>query len=327
VPRFLQLLEASQTTRSRRRVFAFAITALYLSVALYPYGWARPLTVNHAAWRSSEILAFDAPGIAHTGAPPTWLGAVRTTHELKISLRVKPHLATQLGPARIFTISSDPYHRDITVAQDRSDLVLRLRTPSSDLNGMPERRVPNTFSAGVWRDIDIDVRPRELRVTIDGKARLHARIAARTLARFDDSYRVALGNELTGDRAWLGEMTRATVSTTEGTIDYLDPKMLVLPKLLRWFHNEPNLIPFRHYAPWDWLFNYLGFLPLGIVIGARRGPIFQKLVLATAAGFSLSLLIEMCQWAMPEHYVSVNDLILNTAGSASGVALMLTLRR
>ena len=103
--------------------------------------------------------------------------------------------------------------------------------------------------------------------------------------------------------------------------------MLVVPGLLRWFHNEPNLIPFRHYAPWDWLFNYLGFVPLGLLIGVTRAATPRKIVLAIAAGFSLSLLIEIFQWLMPEHYVSVTDVMLNTAGSASGVALVSALRR
>jgi hypothetical protein len=166
---FRQLLAETQTTPSRRLVFALVIAAAYLSVTLYPYTGGQPLVANHAAWRSSSILAFDAPGIARTEAPPTWLNDVRSTHQLKISLRVRPHGAFQSGPARIFTVSSDPYRRNITLAQDRADLVLRLRTPESDLNGMPERRVPNALSANLLRDVEINVRPEQLTLRIDGR--------------------------------------------------------------------------------------------------------------------------------------------------------------
>jgi hypothetical protein len=330
VPRFLQLLAATQTTPSRRLGFALVITAIYSSVTLYPYGWGQPIALNHAAWSSSGSLAFDAPGIARTVAPPGWLESVRSTHRLKISLRIKPHGASQVGPARILTVSRDPYYRNITVAQDRGDLVLRLRTRESDLNGIPERRVRNALSAGVWCDVVIDVRPEQLAIRIDGKEKLAVRLAADPLARFDDSYLLAIGNELTGDRAWLGEIARATVSTPEGAVDYLASKQLILPGLLRWFHNEPILIPFRQYNPPDRLFNFLGFVPLGVIIGGlvvARGRTRRNVVRALLPAFFLSLLIEICQWAMPEHYPSVDDLILNTLCASAGVAVMLALHR
>ncbi len=150
---FRQLLAETQTTPSRRLVFALVIAAAYLSVTLYPYTWGQPLVANHAAWRSSNILAFDARGIARTEAPPTWLNDVRSTHQLKISLRVRPHGAFQSGPARIFTVSSDPispqHHNWPRIA---ADLVLRLRTPEKRSQwdaGTPraECAYPPTFGA------------------------------------------------------------------------------------------------------------------------------------------------------------------------------------
>ena len=330
MPHFLAVLAATQTTPSRRLGCAFVVAAIYVLVTLYPYGWEKPVAVNHAVWRSNGILAFDAPGIALTAAPPTWLESARSTHRLKISLRIKPHNASQVGPARILTVSNSPYERNITVAQDRRDLVLRLRTPQSDLNGIPERRVRDALFANVWCDIEIDVRPEELTLSVDGSEKLTARMDPEPLRRFDHLYRLAIGNELTGDRAWLGEVARAAISTSEGTIDYVDSRLLVLPRLLRWFHNEPALIPFRRYSPLDWLFNFLGFVPLGIVTGglvAARGRTLRNMVLAIFPGCLLSLLIEICQWTMPEHYPSVDDLFFNTLGTAAGVAAMLALRR
>jgi VanZ family protein len=332
-PQLAQLsvqLFAVTTTLGRQRTFILAVIAsLYLTVTLYPYDVESPIVANHAVPQGDKLLVFDAPGIARTTAPPAWLDDARSTHRLKILLRVSPHDTAQIGPARIFTVSRDPYYRDVTVAQDGSDLIVRLRTPVSTLNGIPEHRVRDALPAKTWRNVEVDVRPGRLTLTLDGKETLAAPLAADPLARFDDSYQLALGNELTGDRAWLGKIARAVVITPAGGIDYLEPGRLVLPRLLRWFHNEPNLIPFRHYDPLDWLFNFVGFVPLGLTLGLFATPgaaTGRTILIATTMAFLLSLFIELWQWAMPEHYPSVDDLILNTLGTALGVAAVLSLK-
>lgn len=314
----------------RSFVLLLVITTVYLSITLYPYAWEQPLVTNQAARQEGELLVFDAPGIARTEDPPAWLESALSGQVLRISLRVKPHSAAQTGPARILTVSQDPYLRNITVAQDGTDLILRLRTGETDLNGIPEHRLPNVLAPHVWRNIEIAVSPGRLRVALNGREALVRRLPTKPLARFEKSYRLAIGNELTGDRPWLGEIARAQVSTREGTVDYLAPGMLVLPTLLRWFHNQPRLLPFRHQNPLDSLLNYLGFIPLGIVLGALVSPgttPLRRILLGTLPGLLLSLLIEVSQWPMPERYSSVNDLILNTIGAASGFFAMLARRR
>jgi hypothetical protein len=59
--------------------------------------------------------------------------------------------ADQKGPARIISISKDPGLRNLTVGQQGSDLIVRLRTPMTGENGVnPELTAPGVFAADGW---------------------------------------------------------------------------------------------------------------------------------------------------------------------------------
>ena len=68
----------------------------------------------------------------------------------------------QSGPARLLSISTDAYHRNLTVAQDGSDLVVRLRSAFTGANGdSPEYALHGVFS---------DDRPHRLVITYDASS-------------------------------------------------------------------------------------------------------------------------------------------------------------
>jgi VanZ family protein len=61
---------------------------------------------------------------------------------------------TQDGTARIVSNSASPFLRNFTLGQERTDLVVRLRTPETGGNGMPpETIVPGVFSTDGRRDL------------------------------------------------------------------------------------------------------------------------------------------------------------------------------
>lgn len=297
-----------------------AVTVAYLLVGLYPYEWRSPLPKNHAERMSSGALRFGGPGIAETRGAPAWTDTVRRSHQLEVSLRVRPKRTSQTGPARIFTISKDPYRRNLTVAQEHDRLVLRLRTAETDGNGLPEYEIPKVFNYRRWIDINVCIMPRRIVVMVNGEARLDDRLPQAPLTSFNTSYRLAFGNELTGDRPWLGEIARATVTTAERRINYLDPARLKLPARLRYFHNRPQLIPFEDLAVKDAVVNLLGFVPFGMLVGWLFLEQKRRLsVLAILPVFLLSAGIELIQWSIPARYASVNDLIMNTIGGGLGL--------
>ena len=78
-------------------------------------------------------------------------------------------------------------------------------------------------------------------------------------------------------------------------------------------------------APLDEAFNFVGYLPLGLLVfiaavrsGLRAGPAFVWTVLASAA---LSYSAEVAQHLLPGRHPSLKDLLMNTLGALVGATL------
>src|SRR5688572_27217610 len=160
---------------TRRYVLGCVIIAAYPALTLFPYDWTRPTrTTNGAARDETGAIAFRAPGIAKSVERPRWIAAAIESNRFSLELRLRPGSQSQSGPARIFTISADPLHRNLTVGQDGRNLVIRLRTPASDLNGLPPIVVPGVMDTSRTVDVHVAVRPDTAVVRIDGA--LHAQV-------------------------------------------------------------------------------------------------------------------------------------------------------
>lgn len=67
--------------------------------------------------------------------------------QFTLSLLVTTANKFQTGPARIVSLSADIFHRNLTIGQDGSDLIIRLRTPATGENGIrPELDIPDVFA-------------------------------------------------------------------------------------------------------------------------------------------------------------------------------------
>ena len=85
--------------------------------------------------------------------------------------------AGQKGPARIVSNSWNTVLRNFTLGQQGADLVVRLRTPKTGLNGIqPEFVVPGVFS---------NTRPQDILVTFDGATLQAAAAHSAQIVRFD----------------------------------------------------------------------------------------------------------------------------------------------
>jgi hypothetical protein len=311
--------------KKSRWILLLAAISSYLLVALYPYDVGSPLKDNGAEWLHDGTLHFRAPGIARTQSPPEWLDDATRSHRLSVFLRVRPADLSQTGPARIFTVSRDPWNRNITLGQDADALVLRLRTQETDADGQPERVIPGVFTGARWIEFSVTIVPGRIHIEIDGRVRFDDRLPDRPLKHFDRTYRLALGNEFTADRPWLGEISRATVTAGTFRVDYVDAARVELPRRLRHFHNPPRLIPFRDVASTDGIVNLLAFVPLGLLFGCLTVERNRRSTgWAIAAIALVSLCIEALQWWMPGRFMSIDDLLLNTLGGMAGLLLAQT---
>ena len=167
---------------------------------------------ERAAWLPGGGLSITAPTVISSGAAATKIDdAVEASNELTLETWVSPANLTQNGPARIVTISQDPVRRNAMIGQgvyrstgDRIEV--RLRTTTTDNNGTPASRTPigtletalthivHTRSADGTATTYVDGAPAVTR-TVDG-----------TMSNWNSGYELALTNELTNDRPWLGDL-------------------------------------------------------------------------------------------------------------------------
>jgi glycopeptide antibiotics resistance protein len=105
-----------------------------------------------------------------TGSPVTSLSQrILEASQFTFSLIVATADSGQTGPARVVSISGDPYHRNFTLGQDGPDLIFRLRTPLTGNNGtFPELVVPGVFANTAPHHLIITYERPVLRVYVDG---------------------------------------------------------------------------------------------------------------------------------------------------------------
>jgi VanZ like family len=333
--------------RSLRLLLAAAILAAYPLASFAPFHplrWGFPKQVrNGAELLAQGGIAFPTPGVVRSVRPPEWVGAAMRSQRLELELRVRALESDQTGPARIFTLSADPYYRNLTIAQEGENLVLRLRTPGTDLNGIRADDAPFAELQGVfrtpaaWVQIRLRIEPGRLRISATApqsgqRAEFETALASEPLRDWDPSYLVALGNELTNDRAWLGQIQQALVRTDGSSFDYAaagaQGALEASPERF-WFSRQSfTLMPFSDFKLEDALLNVVGYVPLGLlfgVVGWLRGdarPGWRRLVALVLAVAAVSATFETLQFAFPLRHPSTTDLLLNTLGGGIGILLV-----
>lgn len=302
------------------------LLAIYAMLSLAPFDWRIPTHIVNGAAQIAEGWAFPTPGIVIADPPFTWLRSAREAEALELSLEVRPAAGRQAGPARLLTISEDIYDRNLTLAQDGDDLVLRLRSEDTDSNGTrdgnPVARLTNVLPAGEWVAIDLGIRAGRLTIAIDGMQKLEAVLPPSVLATWNSTYGLALGNEITCNRPWLGEIRKAVIAGPGGATDYALPGQAQAPATCWTMSHPPKLVPLLGLNLQDALINTLMYLPLGCLLGllARRPSArsFGLLVLMVAG---VSLAFETAQLLLPSRFPSIDDVIFNTLGGTLGIWL------
>lgn len=304
---------------------AIASVAGYVMLSLQPFKWNPPRREsNGAAVLASGSVQFSSTGMARSSDPPAWLSAAAQLDDLTVHLRVHSSSSSQIGPARIFTISQDQYRRNLTVAQEQSNLIVRLRTQDTSLDGEPHYTVSEVFSEPAWRLIDISIKDNSLEISVDGNVVVTDNLPSNPLKNWDSGYRLALGNELTWDRPWIGQISQATVSVNGHEIDYLKPGRLEYPSHYWAWRDQgiDNLLETLSCPvdARDVAFNFICFVPLGFLLTALRGKRGSILFSAVFWG-TICLIVELAQIGFDGRIPSPLDWILNISGAILGAWL------
>ena len=238
-----------------------------------------------------------------------------------------PQPLAQPGPAVLLSLARDERHRNLDVGQRGDALVILLGRPRTRQNRQFGYSVPQVFAEPGARQLTLDFGDGRVVVTVDGERRLDADLPRIWARKWDPDYRLALGNDSSFARPWLGRMHSAEARAGAVREDLL---ALGTPRPYVAFRQpvRHEVVPFtarpfreRHR---DMLVNLLGFVPIGFLfaLAGDRRPL-------VAAGLGCALLsasIEAGQYFVAARVPASTDLIVNTLGGVLGGAFAVLLR-
>lgn len=161
-------------------------------------------------WLPGSVV-IDSPTIFSAPVPATRLiAACAASGEITIEAFARADNLEQTGPARIATLSVDTGARNASLMQDLTAFAARLRTSDTDLNGNPTVTGGAVSTEALQHLVYARHADGSEALYVDGAGQL-AGTRTGTLEGWDATHRFAIGNELTVDRPWLGELALVAV--------------------------------------------------------------------------------------------------------------------
>lgn len=311
-----------QRNRLPYQLIFSALLIAYILLALFPFEIdLNRISMNNGAKLSSNKLVFNSPGIVHYKLNSKLLEAIKKDRSFQLKLRVKSAESDQQGPARILTVSKNTSERNLSLAQRGTSLVIRLRTKSTTVNGVPELVFENLFHGLQWVDINLEVTPETIELSIENRIIYSNQNSMSPIDSWSDRYHIALGNELTANRPWRGEISTATIRTEKRDWNLLSVSETYIPLVVfrersfRWYATKVNSK--------DLLLNFFCFIPMGfsLFLSLRNPNLFVTLIPCAL----LSVTIELAQIVFVWRNPSVFDLITNTSGGFAGGLLAISI--
>lgn len=318
------VLVAGSSNSTKTNIVAAVLILLvalsYGAVAFYPYQLTWPEYARNGAKRHEDgSLSFPTPGLAVQRSDGRSARELKPAESFRVLLDVRSFAPNQTGPARIASFSWNAVLRNLTIGQEGSDLVVRVRRLHADRNGQPDLVVAGVFATPGWHKIETHVDSESVEVKVDGGTSLVKPNSPESMASWDSSYPWVFGNERTGGRPWRGKIRTAQVCVDGKYVDVLRSDKLVVPDRY-WARAWSALVhPGELIAstPMDMAVNLFGFVPLGALLAWLRRPVVGvRSVVITAAAFSVSL--EVGQILFAKRYTSLVDVVCNVIGAVIG---------
>jgi hypothetical protein len=209
----------------------------------------------------------------------------------------------------------------LTIAQEGRDLVVRLRREGSDLLGIPPFVVADVFDEGQRRDVIVAISKDSLSIRIDERRALIETFIVSPMSFWNSSFNLALGNEFTWERPWLGEISKARVTLSDKEIDLLCNTSSAIVGYGLFFLRRFQFIT---QGPFDALLNLIAMVPIGFLTMSVIPTARLSVVLGWWAG--LCIFVEILQAFIVGRYPCFSDAALNVVGMAIGALLLNRLR-
>ncbi|MGB7347658.1 MAG: LamG-like jellyroll fold domain-containing protein [Pirellulaceae bacterium] len=130
--------------------------------------------------------------------------AIKASGAFTIEAWIAPQNTNLKGPARIVTLSKDGNQRNFTLGQDGDRFDVRFLTNRTDRNGIPSTTTDGgTLKTKLVHVVYTRSQSGDAKIYMDGSVAKSGEVAG-DLGNWDPSFRLALGDEFSGDRQWLG---------------------------------------------------------------------------------------------------------------------------
>jgi hypothetical protein len=172
------------------------------------FGTPLNLTIAHVAntqWITNGLRINNGTIIKSATTAAKIATACQQTNAITMEAWVKPANTTQAGPARIATYSENTIYRNFTLAQEGSGYAARLKTTMTDANGMPQVNAANSLTTALQHVVYTRDAVGNERVYVNGVLR-QSSLRQGNFSNWGTHCHFAIGNEMTLDRAWLGDL-------------------------------------------------------------------------------------------------------------------------
>jgi hypothetical protein len=137
--------------------------------------------------------------------------AVINSNEITLETWVRPFNTTQGGPARIMTISDGSSNRNCTMGQEGFDYAIRHKTTTTGNNGYPTLTEPPVSTLNLQHVVYTwNGNTGVEKIYIDGLEKYSGTRSGNT-STWDNSYKLAIANEIGASREWLGQINLAAI--------------------------------------------------------------------------------------------------------------------
>lgn len=192
---------------------------------------------------------------------------------------------------------------------------------------MPSIFIPSVFSANTLTRIALDVNSSEVRISINGRERFFKALENAPFLTWAPDYRFAVGNEMTFDRPWLGEVSTLLIVANGGDYDYQAGESLVLSDR---YYLPPDLYMKRGRVTFalalEWFVNLFGFVAVGFLAAAAIRHWKFAVFTGVAVSLLVSATIEISQLWLPWRFSGLRDISLNVLGGGLGAMLLVIAR-
>ena len=170
--------------------------------------------VGNVAWLPGGGVQINTPTVITTAQRPNeMLAACQAANAISIEMWHQPASVVQ-EQARMLTFSQDNNQRNFSLIQGQVKYEARLRTTGTNENGTPAVESGDNSLSGQVEHVVYTRTPINSRFYVDGQV-VNEGVVGGDFSNWDLNYELAIGNELNGERPYLGSIFLAAVYCRE----------------------------------------------------------------------------------------------------------------